>query len=565
MTIQHKGPISCVAVQPSGDLVATAGYDNQVILWRYGRAIKRVVHDHLANHCVFSPDGRSLLTSSSDYTARMYSLPDLKLVAVFHDHDDDVEMGAFDDAGQLVATASRDGKVRVYTLDGTLRNELHGHTADVISVAWSGDAVISSGDDGTIKWWDLRTNRPAAETDLGGVETDTIAVDDAGRIYAGNDDGEIVIVDGSTRRAVPAHASGIKRLVIDRRNGLLASISYDRTAKVWRTHNGAPEELHTIPLPDIIWPRSCAFRGSNELLFGTFGSLYASYDLDAGEWKLDRIEADPSINAVTISQGHVYTVGDAGVVYQDDDKLRELGSLCNFVRPCGSRLVAGGQAGRLFDAESGSTLFQHRSPLNCMATFDHAGVPHAIVGTYTGEGLVFRLTDDACELVKTIQLHDNAIKGVCTSDKLIFSVCATGGAALHGIGDLLLIRRLLAAHPKIANACVTVRDGVFASVSRDRILRLWDTGLGCTEHETPHEHSIKCMAATADGRFIATGCYGGGVGVFDVREKRYVHFEHPTASGISCLTNGLNEGEFAASSYDGSVYVVSVYKEPTRV
>ena len=57
--IEHEGPISGIAT--FGDrLVATAGYDNQIILWdsRERRALARGCHDHLVNQCEFSADGK---------------------------------------------------------------------------------------------------------------------------------------------------------------------------------------------------------------------------------------------------------------------------------------------------------------------------------------------------------------------------------------------------------------------------------------------------------------------------------------------------------------------------
>lgn len=70
--IDHKSPISGIAAFKE-KYVATAGYDNQVILWdgREQNAIGRGLHDHLANQCAFSACGKYLVSSGSDYTSRV--------------------------------------------------------------------------------------------------------------------------------------------------------------------------------------------------------------------------------------------------------------------------------------------------------------------------------------------------------------------------------------------------------------------------------------------------------------------------------------------------------------
>lgn len=236
--IKHRGPISGIAAWKD-DYVLTAGYDNQVILWDYRTktALARSWHDHLANQAVFSPDGKHVLTSSSDYTARLWSVPELRLEAVFNAQTDDVEMSVFHPEKELVATASRDHNVRVYDFRGNLVATFAGHTQDVISVEWAKgtDELISSSDDGTIKRWSLETGGLVGDLDMDGVETDTIAISTSGTIYAGNDDGELIIINGDGRDVVPAHDAGVKRLVLDAARGLLVSLSYDRTMRLWET------------------------------------------------------------------------------------------------------------------------------------------------------------------------------------------------------------------------------------------------------------------------------------------------------------------------------------------
>jgi WD40 repeat protein len=561
--IRHHSPISGIAAYQDA-FVATAGYDNQVILWDASdkSPVARSSHDHLANQVAFSPDGQYLLTSSSDYTARLWSLPGLKLLAVMADHEDDVEMSVFHPTEQLIATASRDHRVRVYGFDGSLRAVFEGHTADVISVEWAGDSreLISSSDDGTIKRWSLESGTKIADIDLGGVETDTVALASNGSIYAGNDEGEIIVIDPQGTSCHPAHDAGIKRLVLNSGRGLLVSLSYDRTLRVWDISAGlAPVTCAT--LPSDVWPRSCAFLNDTTLVFATFGSSYATYHMDSDSWDLDGIGPTPGYNAVLPYDGTMLTVGDAGLLWQDGAERARPGSLCNFLTAAGSLVVTGGQMGVLFSALTGEPLYQHRSPLNCGAAFTRGGRPHVVVGTYTGEGLVFSVGDEGTlQHEATLALHQNAVKGVAVSGDLIFSVCADTEAAWFSASTLTEAGRLPGAHGKIANGCASVGDGAFASISRDLLLRVWTApGAAAETVPTPHDHSIKSVAASSDGRFVATGGYNGLIAVYDRLTGSWPVIDRPTTAGISSISYDPDGQRFLCSSYDSAVHFVPVH------
>ena len=168
---------------------------------------------------------------------------------------------------------------------------------------------------------------------------------------------------------------------------------------------------------------------------------------------------------------------------------------------------------------------------------------------------MFQRTSDprAIELVETIRLHRNAVKGVAASRRQIFSVCATGSAALHDIEGFRCLARRDDAHSKIANGCVSIGEGKFASVSRDLIVRIWDSELQCQCYQTPHRRSVKCIAVSNDGSQLATGAYDGTVSFFDLRTREFTAIERPSADGISSLAPAGPRG-FVASCYDGDVY-----------
>jgi len=558
--IAHSSPISGVAAHRD-QYVLTAGYDNQVILWdaRTQRPLARGMHDHLANQGAFSPDGAYVVTSSSDYTARLWTVPELQLVAVFADQQDDVEMSAFHPTRPLVATASRDHRVRVYDYSGRLLHTFSGHTADVISVEWMRDAdeLVSSSDDGTIKRWSLATNGLVAEVDLDGIETDTIVIASDGRIFAGNDEGEIIVIGHDTRTRLQAHEAGIKRLVLDGGRGLLVSLSYDRTMGLWHVGSGLPEPAGVTALPPEVWPRSCSFEGDDHLVFSTFHASYRRYDWRRARWDDTELAPTHGVNAVLPIEGRPWTIGDAGVVRVDGEVHARTGSLCNFLVAAKPRILTGGQLGKVFDARNGRELHQHRSPLNCGVAFEQDGATWAVIGAYTGEGIVLRIDGEHFEHVADLPMHRNAIKGMACSGDLLFAVAADTSATWYRRSTLEPVARIERAHDRIANGCAGLGEGWFASVSRDLKLRIWSPEQHCEVLATPHTHSIKCACASDDGRFVATGSYNGRVAIYDRRESQWCADERATSAGVSSLAYDPHACLFLASSYDGHVYPVA--------
>lgn len=560
--MKHLGPISGITAYQD-KYVATAGYDNLIVLWDGSTKtpIHRSYHDHLANQCAFSPDGRYLVSASSDYTARLWEVPTMRLQAVLAGHSDDVEMAAFNSDGNLIATCSRDRTIKVFGLDGRIKATLQGHEADVISVTWERNSryLISSSDDGTVRRWNAETGELIETIDLNGVETDTIVITQGGVIFAGDDEGKISAIANTGISYIPAHGAGIKRLIYNEAKRLLISLSYDRKLMIWSVSPDAClTKICTADLPSVVWPRSCAFFSDSKLVFGTFGSTFATYDYGTNVWDIKGIEPDISLNAVAYTHNKTYTVGDAGIVFCDGQAIAKLGSLCNFLLPFGDAVLTGGQLGIVFNAVNGKTIHQHHSPLNCGTTFIKDGVLCAIVGAYTGEGLVFQQDKHrVIHLVETIQLHKNAVKGVSAAGDNIFSVCATGAAAFHRISDFECAARIENAHDRIANGCTATGKKGFASISRDLKLRLWD-GNQVEVFATPHKNSIKCIASSANGAYIATGNYTGTIAIFDVAQKTWGRVVRPTAAGISSITAGATQNIFIASSYDGQLYVISV-------
>jgi WD40 repeat protein len=556
--MQHQGPIAGIAAH--GDLIATAGYDNRIILWdaRTRKALAQASHDHLVNHCSFSSDGRWLVSASSDYSARVWSIPSLRLQAVLPCHDDDVDMALFSPDDRHIVTCALDRCVRVFDLDGRCLHTMRGHTGNVLSLAWMQDCrhVVSSSVDGTIREWDTKLGIEVRATNLH-VRTDSVEIGPDGVVYAGDDRGRIVIIEDGRMHFVQAHHAGVKKIALDVRQGILVALSYDRSISAWRI--GGPRRLQELArsiLPESIWARSATILDDGRIATGTFGSTYAVFDLRTSIWDLQGVAPGKAINAVLNVNNRIYAVGDSGLVSIDETPTANMGSLCNFLVAAGGRVLTGGHLGRLFDADTGEVLYEHHSPLNCGVTFMRQGTTHVAIGSYTGDILVFEADDGGRLRLRTeLNVYENAVKGLSSSDGLLFSVCASTEIAWHRIDDWSLVRRIDKAHERIANACCAIGNGEFASVGRDRTLRIW--GAGKTEvYHSPHPNSVRAIDVNADHTAILTGSYGGTVAMFDLIHRCWTSLDKLTTSGISSIAwNGANQS-FLAASYDGSIYKV---------
>ena len=136
-----RSRVTSIAFHPEGETIATAHSNGQVSLW----AIK--------------PDTSSQVNSSPVSLQQNISqrvVPQQVISA----HSDWVTSVAYAPDGERLATSSRDGRISIWTAEGTLLKTLmSGHQGWVNTVNWhpDGQQLASGGEDGKIKVWDTES------------------------------------------------------------------------------------------------------------------------------------------------------------------------------------------------------------------------------------------------------------------------------------------------------------------------------------------------------------------------------------------------------------------------
>lgn len=202
----HKGRVYTISFSPDGKTIASSSFDKTVKIWNINGDLIHTLSGHLdaVYSVVFSPDGKMIGSGSSDRSVKLWQ-SDGKFLRTLVGHLDGVNSIAFSPDSQNLASASSDNTVKIWRADGTNLLTLSGHESRVNSVSFNADGKIlaSASDDNTIKIWQA---------------------------------------DGTNSLTLNGHESQVNSVTFSPDGRTLASASWDRTIMLWNW-NLTQEEL----------------------------------------------------------------------------------------------------------------------------------------------------------------------------------------------------------------------------------------------------------------------------------------------------------------------------------
>jgi len=262
-------------------------------------------HKDRVGHVAFSSDGRQLVSSSVDNTARVWDVRDRRCTRTLSGHKGNVRVAAFSPNGKLIATGGADNQIRIWdAASGDCLRTIAAHYRDVIALAWldDGKRLVSGGAGTWVRIWDAETGK--RERSLSG-HTSHVWLDASpqhARIVTADGNGWIGTWDAKTgerKLRIFGRAPRIEAVAISRDGGRFVTADNRDHVRVWSVANGAclttctgvPSSRGVVFSPDGTWVASCTYYHSIEFWNAATGQLLRS--LEAHDDEVQEIAVSP--------------------------------------------------------------------------------------------------------------------------------------------------------------------------------------------------------------------------------------------------------------------------------
>lgn len=285
----HRDKVQRIEVSPDGKRLATSSRDKTSALVDLGsgKVIARlqVGEPRAAHGLAFSLNGRLLAVARTDGTILIVDSASGTVERELSYHRQDVRSLTFTRDSKRLLSVSDDGTAAVWTVaDGSMK-ALTGHTGGVRWGAMSpnGDLCATASQDGSVRLWNARSAAPIRTWKLAGAAT-SVQFSDDGRwiVFTGFDrflrvrdlskDDPPIVMRGHTNRVYEARFSpdGLRVL----------SNSADGTARLWDARTGAEIAV----LRHSSWVSSAKFSDDGRRIVTTANDgLVAIWDAETGD------------------------------------------------------------------------------------------------------------------------------------------------------------------------------------------------------------------------------------------------------------------------------------------
>jgi len=324
----ERPPVPSVTYSPDGKLLASASWDNHVIIWdaETGAELHKLGPGYGGakytpyNAVVFSPNGEELCACSGNKTITTWSAADGKQINQWEAHDQTIYAVAYSRDGTRIASAGADGRIRIWnSATGALEFEAMGHRDVVRSLAIGMDdqTLVSAGADQRIKRWAVKDQSPSVIKCAKGVWSSPFSPDGK-RIATASSDMSVRVWDSSNGKELASFLNLPEQATsaaFSPDGKQLAAVTNDPTVLIWNLET--QELIHELKghrggSPCVVWNSK-----GDRIATASYDGTIRVWDPDRGETILviDKKEAGSYRIAFSPDDGTIASAGNDGMVH----------------------------------------------------------------------------------------------------------------------------------------------------------------------------------------------------------------------------------------------------------
>lgn len=258
----HSWWVNHAAFSPNGRTMVTSSVDNTAKIWdiETGSLIRTLSgHANWVRKAEFSPDGRHILTVSDDNTAKIWDAATGEQLQTITNAKWGIGNAAYSPDGRQVITTSADDIAKIFDASNSeVTGVLRGHTHEINDASFSPDGtrIVTGGWDNQVIVWDEKSRKPLATCSSHTKPVNVVSFSSDGNyiISAGNDN-TVKLWDArqyNLLRSFGFHTQTINSAKFSPDGSLVVTTGNgDSSAKVWDVLSGTLHMTlsgHTAPV-----------------------------------------------------------------------------------------------------------------------------------------------------------------------------------------------------------------------------------------------------------------------------------------------------------------------------
>jgi len=523
---KHNGYVYSASFSPDGKTIATSSADGTVKLWHIDGRERQTLQCHGRVYSAsFSPDGKIIATSSSHGRVQIWSISGEQLESL-QCHHGRVYHVCFSPDGQTFFTAGDDNKVKIWHISGQEIRTLLGHSGSVYSISLDPDGkmIATASADSTVKLWNLEGEE--IRTFLGhSSSVNSVCFSPNGKIIATASTDKMVKlwdIGGRELKSLQGHSGYVYSISFSPDGKTVATTSDDGTAKLWSI-NG--RELETL-------------KGHSgyvyNLSFSPDGKTIATASSDSTVklWQ-------SSGKKLKTLRGHISSV--LSVSFSPDGQRIATASFDRKVK--------------LWDV-NGQELIQLKGHSSWVLNISFS--PDGQTIATASDDKTVKLWDINGRELKTLSGHLSYVYSVSFSSdgQTIATASDDKTVKLWDINGREL--KTLCAHSNyIYNVKFSPDGKIMATASEDRTVKLWDISGQELKTLMGHSGSVYSIAFSPDGKIMATASEDRTVKLWDINGRELKTLRGHSSS-VNCVSFSPNGEIIASASSDSTVKLWSL-------